>query len=81
MCREVSVCQLSIDERKGQRRGRRTETEYWRCYVYIGIVMLLCFDTRVNINIDTIIRIWQTNYSGIENSAMFETKIERGYLF
>lgn len=40
--------------------------------------MLLCFDTRVNINIDAT---WQTNYSGIENSAMYETNIERGYLF
>lgn len=52
--------------------------EYWRCYVYIGIVMLLCFDTRVITNIDTT---QQTNYSGIENSAIFETNIERGYLF
>lgn len=28
--------------------------EYWCCYVYIGIVMLLCFDICVNINIDMI---------------------------
>lgn len=52
--------------------------EYWRCYVYIGIVMLLCFDTRVN---KILRRHSRQNYSGIENSAIFETNIERGYLF
>lgn len=52
--------------------------EYWCCYVYIGIVMLLCFDICVNINIDMI---QQINYLGIENSVIFEINIECGYLF